>query len=442
MPFRFSLHARGVAQRAGWSVVDQCLSAVSNVVLSILVARTGDANAFGAFAVAFLVFSLLVAFTRATVGQPLQITFSSSPAHEFRGAVRSALGASLLIAVAAGVISLIVGALIGGATGNALTVLAFCLPGLLLQDTARMAFFSSGRADRAAATDGLWAVVQFAALAIVLAEHMHDVRVPIAAWGGGSLIAAVASMRMLRCSPRLRGALTWYLGQRHLTGYLLAEYVLGQGLGQVGILMVGVLGSTAGVGALRAAQVLLGPLGILGTAAFMFAVPEVARRPRMAARERGRFMLGISTAMAAVTAVYAAAILLIPEPVGEHLFGDTWRGAESVLLPMCVLSLAAALATGPAATLYGMGLARTTFRINIAKAPLLAVLLLVGITMAEAEGAAWAIAATEVVVVPLWFFRVRRAIRAAASAAPQVPAQPDGERTDSVAAPPRLDSPL
>ena len=203
--------------------------------------------------------------------------------------------------------------------------------------------------------------------------------------------------------------------------------------------MVGVLGSTTGVGALRAAQVLLGPLTILGAAAFIFAVPEIARRPRMSSADRGRFTVAISGAMTGVTALYAAVVLLIPDHIGVHLFGDTWTGAESVLLPMCVLSLAAGMATGPAATLYGMGLARTTFRINVIKAPLLALLLLVGITVAEAEGAAWAIAATEAVVVPLWLFRVHRAIRATTVTANSETMPADLLSPGGVASPVRLD---
>lgn len=110
-----------------------------------------------------------------------------------------------------------------------------------------------------------------------------------------------------------------------------------------------------------------------------------------------------------------------------------------MLLPTCVLSLAAAMATGPAATLYGMGLARTTFRINLAKAPLLAVLLLFGITFAQAVGAAWAIAATEAALVPLWFLRVRRAIRAAAPATRPGHPDPATEVAESVGPPARLD---
>lgn len=145
----------------------------------------------------------------------------------------------------------------------------------------------------------------------------------------------------------------------------------------------------------------------------------------MRARDRLAFCGAISAAMGLATVLYALALLLLPDHIGRSFLGDTWAGAQSVLLPMCVLSLSAALATGPAATLYGLGQARTTFGVNMIKAPLLVVLLFAGIGWFGAVGAAWAIAITETVLLPLWFLRVRRALRHLSSATPS--SQPDGD---------------
>jgi hypothetical protein len=51
-------------------VLDQGLSAVSNLLLSIVIARALDAGGYGSFAVAFLVFGVLVALTRADGKSP------------------------------------------------------------------------------------------------------------------------------------------------------------------------------------------------------------------------------------------------------------------------------------------------------------------------------------------------------------------------------------
>jgi len=81
------------------------------------------------------------------------------------------------------------------------------------------------------------------------------------------------------------------------------------------------------------------------------------------------------------------------------------------LVAMCVLSLSAAIATGPVAILYGMGLSQITFRVNLIRAPLLAGLMLVGIPLWGAPGAAWALAITETLLLPLWFMRLRKVLR-------------------------------
>jgi O-antigen/teichoic acid export membrane protein len=404
-----SSHGVGrLARRAGWNVVDQVLSALSNVLLAILVARTVDAEGFGAFSTAFLVFSLVVALSRAVIGQPLQISFAAADPADFHRAARYALGAAALGGLCAGALAIVAGILMHNEPGRALIALGVCLPGLLVQDICRMAFFSLGRPSRAAAIDGIWAVLEFGLLAISLLAGVSDVRVPIAIWGASATVAGIAGLHMLRVLPQLSGAPSWVLKQRRLTGYLLAEYVLGQGLAQVGILLVAVVGTSAGVGALRAAQVLLGPLGILGAAAFMFAVPEIAGRPTMTSRSRLRYTAALSTALGIGSGLYCVALLVIPDDLGRRLLGDTWTGASSVLLPMCILSVSAALATGPAATLYGMGHAKITFSVNVIKAPLLVVLMFIGIRWDGAAGAAWAIAATETVLLPLWYLRTRR----------------------------------
>ena len=75
-------------------MIDQGLSAPSNLLLSVMVARSATASACGAFAVAFLVYSLVLGFSRALIGQPLQIGFASVTQEEFRHSAGHALGAA------------------------------------------------------------------------------------------------------------------------------------------------------------------------------------------------------------------------------------------------------------------------------------------------------------------------------------------------------------
>lgn len=270
-----------------------------------------------------------------------------------------------------------------------------------------MAFFAGARPARATAIDALWTAVMLAGLLLAPTSDA-GVWLPIIIWGGSGLLSALYGLLLLDTVPRLRGSVKWAFAQRRLTGYLLAEYALSQGLAQWGILMVGVWGTAAGVGALRAAQVLLGPMNILGAAAFMFAVPEVARRVGMSRAAKARFALAVSVALGGVAVVYSTVLLLLPNGVGQQLLGDTWTGARSVLVPTCLLTVAAAAAAGPVVTLYGMGRARATLAVNLMRAPMLVVGLVVAIPIWDAAGAAWVLTLVEVVLLPVWFLRLRR----------------------------------
>ena len=199
------------------------------------------------------------------------------------------------------------------------------------------------------------------------------------AWGAGAALSAALGLAMLRVWPRVGRAWSWLVEKAGLSRYLLAEYVLGLGAAQLGILLVGVIVGETGVGSLRAAQVLLGPLGILSTAAFQFAVPEVARNIGMPLRGVcGASVPVCPAACSSAHLAYISLLLLIPDPIGFELFGDSWAGADSVLLAMSLAACFSCLANGPAGVLYGLGWARTTFRINLVKGPMLLIAVPVG----------------------------------------------------------------
>ena len=263
---------------ASWNVVDQALSALSNLGLSIAVARTTSASGFGAFAVAFLVFGICLAITKSVVGQPLQMRWSGASAETRRDAFSAALGTATALGLTFGLLMLAVALTVGGEVGGALLALAFVLPGLMLQDSCRMAAFTLGRPQLAALIDAVWAVVQFGLLAILINNGQHQVGGLILVWGAAALISALLGLSVLRIRPALSRARDWVREHHDLIRYLLPEYFLGLGATQLGILLVGLIAGATAVGSLRAAQVLLGPLGIIGAAVFQFAIPEVARR--------------------------------------------------------------------------------------------------------------------------------------------------------------------
>lgn len=394
-------------RRAGWNVVDQVLSALTNAALAFVVARSVDAPAFGAFAVSFLVFSLFIGVARGLVGQPLGIRFSGATPQESRAAVAAGTGTVLALTVPAGVALVAGGLLVGGDLGAALWSLGAVLPALVLQDACRMAFFAQGRAALAAANDGLWAAVQFGAVAVLLSAGHDGVAELVIAWGGSAALCAVLGLAQLRVRPRPGAALRWVRDHRDVSGYLVAEYLLGAGAFHGGILGVGALVGVEDIGALRAAQVLIGPLGILASAISTFGLPEISKRRRLSSSTRWRVAAAAGALMLAASGAYTAVLLLVPHDVGVDLLGDTWVGAQDVLLPVALGSTAAGAALGPAVVIYALGHTRATFRLMVLEAPLVLTLLLVGSRLDGARGAAWGLCIDQVVLVPLWFLQLR-----------------------------------
>jgi O-antigen/teichoic acid export membrane protein len=286
---------------ASWNVIDQALSALSNLGLSIAVARTTSASGFGAFAVAFLLFGVCLAITKSVVGQPLQMRWSGSGAQPRRAAFQAALGTAAGLGLAFGLLALTAGLAVGGEVGSALLALGLVLPGLMLQDSCRMAAFTLGRPQLAALIDAVWTAGQFGLLAVLLGLGQHRVGGLVLAWGIAALLSALLGLALLRTRPALSRIRGWIAEHHDLIRYLLPEYFLGLGAAQLGILLVGVIAGATAVGSIRAAQVLLGPLGIVGIAIFQFSVPEVARRASIASRWLGTLAAGLSGGLGLLT---------------------------------------------------------------------------------------------------------------------------------------------
>lgn len=391
------------ARRASWNLIDQGLSAATNAVLTFIVAHATSKDEFGSFAVAFMVFSILIGVQRALVGQPMSIRHSGDGPRAMRRATAEGLGTVVAVMVPAGVIIVAVGISLGGYTGAALAAVGIMMPGLILQDTCRLIFFAQLRPQYAALNDALWAVFQFAAVGAVIALGWTSATSMILAWGLSALLCAGIGIYQLGVPPRVRGAVRWIRNTWSLAGYLLAEYLLGTGAYQGGVIAVGPIIGGESLGYLRAAQVLIGPLGIISMATISFLLPEVSKRGDLTHSKRWRLALAVSAVMTVISLAYTLVMVLLPDGVGELLVGDKWAGTQSVLLATCIGSTAAAATLGPAINIYAMGLANKTFVLHCFEAPLMIASLFIGATQWGAVGAAWGIAVDQLIMIPVWY---------------------------------------
>ncbi|SDS77548.1 Membrane protein involved in the export of O-antigen and teichoic acid [Nocardioides scoriae] len=397
------------ARRAGWNLLDQVISAGTNAALSFIVANSVDETSFGGFAVAFTVFSLAIGLSRAFSTSPLAIRFSDVPEGDYRAAAGAAVGTAVTMGLIGSVLALVGAALVDGVAGQSLLALAVVLPGLLAQDAWRYVFIAAGRPAAAVVNDGAWAVVQIAAVVALVTAGASSVALLIVAWGVSAAAAALLGVRQGRSWPHVRRARSWLRDHRDLTGYVAAEFATLQFLQQGALLVIATIGSLATIGALRGAQVLLGPVAILAVAAFGFAVPELSRQRRRFNRRQWLVWSGsMSLVVALLGLTWGLFFLLAPDVVGETLLGSTWPGTQTVLVPGIVQSFSAALGVGFASALYAMDRAPLTMIVHVPQATLMFLLGVGGAVLHGAQGAAWGFAAAFTVVLPIWGFLVVR----------------------------------
>jgi O-antigen/teichoic acid export membrane protein len=402
---------RGLIRRAGWNILDQMISAATNAALSFLVARTVTADAFGAFAVGFLVFTLLIGLGRALAGEPLNIRYSAATGEDMRAAVGRAMGSIVSMTVLAGILCAVAGLLLGGILRPTLLAFALVLPGLIIQDVCRLAFFAQSKPQLATLNDAVWAVVQFAGVGAVIGTHHASAWSLALAWGLAAAVCAVLGLFQLRVVPRLPSTFGWVVENRELVGYLAAQFLLSAGALQGGTLLVGVVVGIGDIGSLRAATVLTGPLSVLVGAAMTFGLPEVSRRSHLSSAVRWKIAVAVTGGLITVGLVYTAILLLIPDSLGKALLGDTWTGASNVLLPVSLVAAFAGSCLGPVIVILALGKTKASFWLTVVEAISVPAWMILGAEINGARGAAWGLCIQYVILMPLWFVQLRRVLK-------------------------------
>lgn len=384
-----------------WGVVDQALSSATNFGGAVLAARALSADAFGAVAVAFAAYVLLLGVSRAATSEPLLIRSSASDEPERRVAVGRALGAAAVLAAAAGLLVAAVGLSVGSSTGGALVVLGVVLPALLLQDVCRHALVMDGRAPAAAANDGLWLVVVVVAFASAPADL--GAASAVACWGIGAVAAAVLGLAQVGVRPDLR-VLPWWRTHSDLAPRYVAELLLVTGTTYVLTFGVAALAGLHEAGALRGAQVLLGPVQVLALGVGLQGLPWLSRR--LPVDGPGAVRVGavrIAVGLALATCAWAGLLLLAPDGAGRAVLGPTWDVAEPLVPALALVQLAVALSIGPVLGLRALADARRSLANRAIVAPLAVAAGTVGAVVAGSLGAATGLALANVATIPLWW---------------------------------------
>ncbi|UFR06227.1 hypothetical protein KBP30_35895 [Streptomyces sp. Go40/10] len=400
---------RALVGRLSWGLADQAASSISNFAVGVYVARSLGVSAFGVFSLAWVTYGVVLNVSRGVATDPLVVRFSGVSDASWRGAVARSTGTALGVGTALGAASLVAGLGLGGRVGPAFVCLGVLLPGLLLQDAWRFAFFAAGAGRKAFVNDVVWGVALVPAM--VVAARAGSVAAFVLAWGASATVAAGYGYVQAGIGPRVSEARGWLREQRDLGYRYLVENVSLSGASQLRAYGLGAIAGLGAVGAVRGAELLMGPFLAVLMGLSLVTVPEAARVLRQAPHRLGRFCLVLGGGQAGAALVWGAALLLMPDRLGELALGDVWHSSAQLIVPITLGVAGAGLGTGAAAGLRALGAARRSLRSQLFASAAYVGGGLGGAAAAGTVGSAWGVAAATVGGSAVWWLHLRPALR-------------------------------
>ena len=257
-------------------------------------------------------------------------------------------------------------AVLDGTARAAFLALGLTLPGLLLQDSWRYAFFALGRGSQAFLNDTIWAVALLPALVFLRVTGHADVFWFVLAWGAAAAVAAAVGPLQARVVPRLSGAWGWVSRHRDLGPRYLAEGTSSSASAQLRTYGIGLILGLAAVGYVQAASTLMGPMTILFLGMSLVTIPEAARVLRRSPRHLPLFCLLVSGGLAAGALAWGVVLLVaLPRGLGGWLLGPIWRPTYPLVLPQTLSVIGQGASAGAGAGLHALGAARRSLRVAI-----------------------------------------------------------------------------
>jgi O-antigen/teichoic acid export membrane protein len=357
---------RKASGRLTWGVADQGMSSLTNFLLSIFIARTLGAQQFGAFSLAYVTYGFAINASRGVSIEPLLIRFSGTVPPTWRRATASCTGTALLVGLATGTCALAAALLIGGTTGRAFLALGLTLPGLLLQDSWRYAFFALGSGYHAFINDTVWAMVQIPLLVFLKLSGHANVFWVVLAWGVAAAVGAAVAPLQARVTPNLAGAAGWLSRHRDLGPRYLLENTGSNASSTLQTYAVSAILGLAAVGYIQAAIVVLGPIRIIFAGISLITLPEAARLLRRSPRHLPLFCAVVSIGLTLMALAWGATLLVaLPRGLGNLMLGSLWRPSYPLVLPTTLGLMSNCVTTGALLGLHALGAARRSLRIVI-----------------------------------------------------------------------------
>ena len=419
------------SRRLGWGVADQAVSSLTNFAVNIYIVRDLGAVQYGAFALAYVTYGFVLQASRGLATDPLLVRFSGTDVPTWRRAVASSGGTAAATGLASAACVLAAAAFLSGPTQLAFLALGLTLPGLMLQDSWRFAFFALGRGGQAFLNDMVWAVALVAALAALHFAGHANVFWFVFAWGAAAAAGAAVGPLQAKVMPKLSGTREWLSQQRDLGFRYLLEGTANSGAAQLRNYGIGLILGLAALGYLQAASTLMGPFQVILYGMGLVALPEAVRILHRSPRHLPLFCVLLSVGLTLLGLAWGVTLLVaLPRGLGAWLLGPVWRPTYALVLPTTLFIMGGCVSAGAGTYMHALAAARRSLRAALFTSAAYLVGALIGAAVGGAVGTMYgATVATWIGAVVFWW-QLRLTLRErrnAPAGQPSPPVRPAGK---------------
>lgn len=402
---------RQASRRLTWGVADQAMSSISNFAVNIYIARTLGAVQYGAFALAYVTYGFALNASRGLGTDPLLVRYSGTNLPTWRRAVATCSGTAVVVGLATGACVLGAAALLSGTARLAFIALGLTLPGLLLQDSWRFAFFALGRGGQAFLNDTIWAVALIPSLVVLRKTGHATVFWFVFAWGVAAAVAAAIGPLQARVVPKLSAGWGWVWRHRDLGPRYLAEGTVNSGQNQLRNYGISLILGLASLGYVQAASTLMGPFMVIFFGMGLVLLPEAARILRRSPRYLLLFCACASGGMALLGLAWGVVLLVaLPRGLGPLMLGSLWRPTYPLVLPSTIAIMGGCVQAGAGTGLHALGAARRSLRAMVLGAVLFVICGLAGALAGGAFGTMCGAAVAAWIAALLFWWQLRAAL--------------------------------
>jgi O-antigen/teichoic acid export membrane protein len=315
------------------------------------------------------------------------VTASHLERHASSLAAAYSVGVALSVGVAGGIAVAAAGLLVGPGGGSAV-VLGIGLVSLLTQDAYRFAFVANSRPRAAFACDLAWTVVM-GGLVVIAQVAGLELSAPavVALWVVGATAGSITGFLVSGFRPRPSHGISWLREHWSLAPGLLVSSLMETVTVTVRQYLLAGIAGLGAVGAIRAAQLILSPVTVLYQGISLVASPEASRLRRSSPSRLVRWLALLSFGLAAIAFVVGVVGLVLPDPIGVSLLGDSWSAARPIIIPIALATILTGASNGGTIGLLVLGEARTLARIAVPTKIIGSILVLGGGALAAALGA-------------------------------------------------------